>query len=116
MRLRATKALWEAGRKDLLDPVPLLDCSERLRLTAVLMMRKHGSPEAAEALGRALLDKNLSETVRLTAIDAIGAVALSAPGAVGCRVVGSWSKATPVWPCAKQATQVLSHVLAQQLE
>lgn len=94
VRLRATEALWEAGKKDLLDPVPLLerqltDRSERIRLAAVLMLRKHGSPEAAEALGRALLNKNLSETVRLASIDAIGAVALSAPGVVGRAVVSA---------------------------
>jgi HEAT repeat protein len=88
VRLRATEALWEAGKKDLLDPVPLLerqltDRSERLRLAAVLMLRKHGSPESAEALGRAILNKNLTETVRLTAIDALGAVSLSTPGVVG---------------------------------
>ena len=29
VRLRATEALWEAGRKDLLDPVPLLDGNSR---------------------------------------------------------------------------------------
>ncbi len=79
------------------------------------MMRKHGSPEAAEALGRALLDKNLSETVRLTAIDAIGAV-----------LVRAWRRrmprrrqlveSHPSLAVRKQATQVLSHVLAQQLE
>lgn len=91
VRLRATEALWEAGKKDLLDPVPLMerqlgDPAERLRLSAVLMLRKHGSPEAAEALGRAVLDKSLSETVRLAAIDALGAVSLSAPGIVGRQV------------------------------
>jgi len=92
VRLRATEALWEAGKKDLLDPVPLLerqltDRSERLRLSAVLMLRKNGSPEAAEALGRALLDKSLTETVRLASIDALGAVSLSAPGASGRPVI-----------------------------
>lgn len=92
VRLRATEALWEAGTKDLLDPVPLLerqltDSSQRVRLGAVLMMRKHGSPEAAEALGRAILNKTLTETVRLAAIDALGAVALSAPGVAGRAVV-----------------------------
>ncbi|MDA0333532.1 MAG: HEAT repeat domain-containing protein [bacterium] len=92
VRLRATEALWEAGKKDLLDPVPLLerqltDRSERLRLSAVLMLRKHGSPEAAEALGRAVLNKGLTETVRLASIDALGAVSLSAPGVAGRTVV-----------------------------
>ena len=66
VRLRATEALWEAGKKDLLDPVPLLerkltDRSQRLRLSAVSMLRKHGSPAAAEALGRAILNKSLTE-------------------------------------------------------
>lgn len=63
------------------------DRSERLRLSAVLMLRKHGSPEAAQALGRALLNKNLTETVRLASIDALGAVSLSAPGVAGRIVV-----------------------------
>ena len=92
VRLRATEALWEAGKKDLLDPVPLLerqftDRSERLRLSAVRMLRKFGSPGAADALGRALLDKSLSETVRLASIDALGAVSLSAPGVAGRGVI-----------------------------
>ena len=92
VRLRATEALWEAGKKDLLDPVPLLerqltDRSQRLRLSAVLMLRKHGSPAAAEALGRAILNKGLTEPVRLAAVDALGAVSLSAPGVVGRGVV-----------------------------
>lgn len=88
VRLRATEALWEAGRKDLLDPVPILsrqlsDRSQRLRLSAVEMLRKHGSPEAAEVLGRTAIDKSQSETIRLAAIEAIGAVALTEGGAVG---------------------------------
>lgn len=88
VRLRATEALWEAGKKDLLDPVPILerqlaDRSERLRLSAVAMLRKYSSPEAAEALGRAVVDTGLSETVRLAAVDALGAVALPASGVVG---------------------------------
>ena len=82
VRLRATEALWEAGKKDLLDPVPILhrqlsDRSQRLRLAAVKMLRKHGSAQAADALGRAALDKNQSETIRLEAIAGIGAVALT---------------------------------------
>lgn len=94
VRLRATEALWEAGKKDLLDPVPTLerrltDPSQRLRLAAVLMLRKHGSPEAAEALGRAVVDTGLSETIRLAAIDALGAVAQSAPGIVGREVAAA---------------------------
>ncbi|MEE2657981.1 MAG: HEAT repeat domain-containing protein [Candidatus Latescibacterota bacterium] len=88
IRLRAIEALWEAGKKDLLDPVPILerqltDPSERLQLAAVLMLGKHGSVEAADALGQALLNPALSETVRLAAVHALGAVALTAGGPVG---------------------------------
>ena len=94
MRLRATEALWEAGKKDLLDPVPILerqlsDRSERLRLAAVKMLRKHGQPPVTDVLGRAAQDKTLSETVRLEAIEALGAVALSEGGAVGREVNGA---------------------------
>lgn len=99
VRLRATEALWEAGKKDLLDPVPILerrlaDPSQRLQMAAVLMLRKRGSPEAAEALGRALLDTGLSETIRLAAIDALGAVAQSAPGVVGRQIAAANIAAT----------------------
>lgn len=91
VRLRATEALWEAGRKDLLDPVPFMesqlqDRSQRIRMAAVFMLRKNGSPAAAEALGRAVINTSLSQTVRLAAIDALGAVALSAQGIVGRQV------------------------------
>jgi HEAT repeat protein len=91
VRLRATEALWEAGKKDLLDPVPLLDRqlsdrSARLRLAAVKMLRKHGLPPAADVLGRAAQNKALSETVRLEAIEALGALAMSEGGVVGRQI------------------------------
>ncbi len=94
VRLRATEALWEAGKKDLLDPVPFMegqftDRSARLRMSAVQMLRKHGSVEAADALGRAVINAALSETIRLAAIDALGAVALTEGGPVGRRVVAA---------------------------
>ena len=92
VRLRATEALWEAGKKDLLDPVPFMerqftDRGAPLRLSAVQMLRKHGSVEAADALGRAIVNPDLTETVRLASIDALGAVALSEGGLVGRDVV-----------------------------
>lgn len=92
VRLRATQALWEAGKKDLLNPVPFMerqftDRSQRLRLSAVQMLRKHGSVEAADALGRAVVNTALSESVRLASIDALGAVALSEGGPVGRQIV-----------------------------
>jgi HEAT repeat protein len=88
VRLRATEALWEAGRKDLLDPVPFLDRglsdpSPRLRLSAVQMLRKLGSPETIDPLGRAANDPDQSETIRLRAIEAIGAIALMDLGPAG---------------------------------
>ena len=91
VRLRATEALWEAGKKDLLDPVPFLergldDDSQRLRLTAVKMLRKLGTPETIPGLGRASLDKTQDETIRLKAIEALGAVSLSDVGPAGRRV------------------------------
>jgi HEAT repeat protein len=94
VRLRATEALWEAGKKDLLDPVPFMegqftDRSARLRMSAVQMLRKHGSVEAADALGRAVINAALSETIRLAAIDALGAVALTEGGPVGRGVVAA---------------------------
>lgn len=93
VRLRATEALWEAGNRDLLDPVPILhrqmgDRSQRLRLAAVFMLRKNGSPEAAVVLERIAVDKAQSEKVRLEAIEALGAVALSEGGPVGRIVAG----------------------------
>jgi len=88
VRLRATEALWEAGNRDLLDPVPILhrqltDRSQRLRLAAVLMLRKYGTPKAALVLGQVAVDKMQSGKIRLEAIDALGAVALSEGGPVG---------------------------------
>ena len=91
VRLRATEALWEAGKKDLLDPVPILeqqlqDKSARLRLAAVEMLRKLGTPEAADVLGRTCQDKSQSNTVRRKSIEAVGAVALSAGGVIGRQI------------------------------
>lgn len=91
VRLRATEALWEAGKKDLLDPVPFLvrnlsDNSQRLRLAAVKMLRKLGTPEAVPGLGKAALDKTQSPTIRLKAIEALGAISLSDLGPAGRRV------------------------------
>ena len=88
VRLRATEALWEAGRKDLLDPVPFLDrglsdSSPRLRLSAVQMLRKLGTPESIDPLGRAANDREQPDTIRLRAIEAIGAVALMDLGPAG---------------------------------
>lgn len=94
VRLRATEALWEAGRKDLLDPVPLLeaqmdDRSQRLRLAALAMLRKHGDTAATDALGRIALDKTQSRTIRLKAVEALGAVPLSEGGVVGRSVAAA---------------------------
>ena len=88
VRLRASQALWEAAKKDLLDPVPFLernltDRSQRLRLAAVQMLRKTGTPTTVDPLGRAALDKKQSATIRLKAIEALGAVSLSDPGPAG---------------------------------
>jgi HEAT repeat protein len=88
VRLKATEALWEAGKKDLLDPVPFLrrnlgDRSPRLRLGAVEMLRKLGTPATIEALGQAALDPAQPETVRLKAIEALGAAAQVDLGPVG---------------------------------
>ena len=92
--LRATEALWEAGKKDLLDPVPILDRqlkdrSQRIRIAAVKMLRKHGSPHAADVLGKVALDKQQSETIRLEAIESLGAVALPEGGDAGRQVAAS---------------------------
>ncbi|MBI2505128.1 MAG: HEAT repeat domain-containing protein [Candidatus Latescibacteria bacterium] len=91
VRLRATEALWEAGKKDLLDPVPFLrrnlgDRSQRLRLAAVEMLRKLGTPSTIDALGQAALDQAQPETVRLKAIEALGAAAQVDLGPVGRQV------------------------------
>lgn len=90
VRLRATEALWEAGKKDLLDPVPFLrrnlgDRSQRLRLAAVEMLRKLGTPPTVEVLGQAALDQGQSETIRLKAVEALGAVAQVDLGDAGRR-------------------------------
>lgn len=91
VRLRATEALWEAGKKDLLDPVPFLrrslgDPSQRLRLGAVEMLRKLGTPPTIEALGQAALDQSQPETIRLKAIEALGAAAQVDLGPAGRQV------------------------------
>jgi hypothetical protein len=88
VRLRASEALWESAKKNLLDPVPFLqrnlsDESQRLRLSAVQMLRKLGTPQTIDPLGRAAIDKDQSDTIRLKAIEAIGAISLSDPGPVG---------------------------------
>ncbi len=88
VRLRASEALWESAKKNLLNPIPFLqrnlsDESQRLRLSAVQMLRKLGTPQTIDPLGRAATDKDQSETIRLQAIEAIGAIALSDPGPVG---------------------------------
>ena len=91
VRLKATEALWEAAKKDLLDPVPFLrrnlgDRSPRLRLAAVVMLRKLGTPATVDALGQAALDNTQPETIRLKAIEALGAVAQDDLGPVGRQV------------------------------
>ena len=88
VRLRATEALWEAAKKDLVDPLPFLarnlnDPEPRLRLGAVEMLRRWGKPAAVEPLGRAALDKGQAETVRLRCIAALGAIALADGGPAG---------------------------------
>ncbi|MEW6755524.1 MAG: HEAT repeat domain-containing protein [Candidatus Latescibacterota bacterium] len=94
VRLRAVEALWEAAKKDLLEPVPFLDralgdASERLRLGAVSMLRKVGTPQAVEPLGRAALDVSQPQAVRLKAIEALGAVSLAEGGPAGRQVTRS---------------------------
>lgn len=88
VRLRANEALWEAAKRNMLDPVAYLerslaDPSLRLRLSAVAMLRRHGTPEVIGPLGRAATDRSQHETIRLKAAEALGAVALSDPGPVG---------------------------------
>ncbi len=94
VRLRASEALWEASKKDLLNPIPFLnrnlqDRDSRLRLSAVQMLRKLGTPDTLDPLGRAALDKSQNETIRLKAIEAIGAISLSDPGAFGRQVAAN---------------------------
>lgn len=88
VRLRATEALWEAAKKDLVDPLPFLarnlnDPEPRLRLGAIEMLRRWGKPAAVAPLGRAALDKRQPETVRLRCIAALGAIALADGGPAG---------------------------------
>ncbi|MFA6108628.1 MAG: HEAT repeat domain-containing protein [Candidatus Latescibacterota bacterium] len=92
VRLRATEALWEAAEKDLLDPIPFLrrnlaDTGQRLRLSAVAMLRKLGTPRTVDPLGEAALDPTQPEAVRLAAVKALGAVSLADPGPAGQAVV-----------------------------
>lgn len=99
VRLRASEALWEAAKKGLLDPVPFLnrnlqDQSQRLRLSAVQMLRKLGTPATIDPLGRAALDTKQSEAIRLKAIEAIGAISLSDPGAVGRQIAANNRRTT----------------------
>lgn len=99
IRLRASEALWEAAKKNLLNPVPFLDrnlhdSSQRLRLSAVQMLRKLGTPATIDPLGRTALDKTQSETIRLKAIAAIGAVSLSDPGAIGRQIAAANRRTT----------------------
>jgi HEAT repeat protein len=94
VRLRASEALWEAAKRDLLDPVPFLsrnlaDPSQRLRLSAVQMLRKLGTPATLDPLGRAAIDKSQHQTIRLKAIEALGAVSLSDHGAAGREIAAA---------------------------
>jgi HEAT repeat protein len=59
------------------------DQSLRLRLASVEMLRKLGTPSTIDALGQAALDQAQPETVRLKAIEALGAAAQVDPGPVG---------------------------------
>ena len=99
VRLRASEALWEAAKKDLLDPVPFLqrnlnDQSTRIRLSSVQMLRKLGTPQTIDPLGQAALDKAQNSKVRLEAIKAIGAVSLSDPGVVGRTIAANNRRTT----------------------
>ena len=101
VRLRASEALWEAAKKDLLDPVPFLqrnldDKSTRVRLSSVQMLRKLGTPQTIDPLGQAALDKAQNSKVRLEAIKAIGAVSLSDPGAVGRTIAANNRRTTMI--------------------
>jgi hypothetical protein len=58
------------------------------------MLRKIGSPETIEILGQTATDKNQNETVRLKAIEAIGAISLSDPGIVGRKIAANNRKTT----------------------
>ena len=92
VRLRAVRALWEAGERDLLDPVPYLnraldDPNAQVSLTAVRMLRKLGTPQTIAPLARAAADRNQDQSIRLKAIQALGAVALDDGGPVGRQVI-----------------------------
>ena len=67
----------------------LSDRSPRLQLAAVKMLRKHGKPPVIDVLGRAAQDKTLGRSVRLKAIEALGAVALSEGGVVGREIAAA---------------------------
>ncbi len=102
VRLRASEAMWEAAKKGLLDPVPFLarnlnDTSQRLRLSAVQMLRKIGTPQTIDPLGRTALDKDQSDAIRLKAIEAIGAVSLSDPGLVGREIAKNNRRTTQLF-------------------
>lgn len=99
VRLRASEALWEAHKKGLLDPTAFLarnlgDVSPRLRLSAVEMLRKVGTPQCVDPLGRAALDASQPEAVRLAAIEALGAVSLADAGPAGRQVTRSNQRTT----------------------
>jgi HEAT repeat protein len=88
VRLKATQALWEAAKKDLLNPLTFLarnlkDPHMRLRLEAVAMLRRWGNPAVVAPLGRAAMDKNQPAEIRLRCIAGLGAVALSEGGPAG---------------------------------
>jgi HEAT repeat protein len=88
VRLRATEALWEAYKKDLLDPIPFLDqrsARSQSALTPGLCTNPQTYRHSATipVLGKAALDKSQNETIRLKAIDAIGAIALADIGPAG---------------------------------
>ena len=99
VRLRASEALWESAKKNLLDPVPFLrrnleDRSAHIRLSSVQMLRKLGTPQTIDPLGQAALDKAQNSKVRLEAIKAIGAISLSDPGVVGRTIVANNRRTT----------------------
>ena len=99
VRLRASEALWESAKKNLLDPIPFLqrnleDRSARIRLSSVQMLRKLGTPQTIDPLGQAALDKAQNSKVRLEAIKAIGAISLSDPGVVGRTIVANNRRTT----------------------
>ena len=58
------------------------------------MLRKIGTPQTIDPLGRAALDKEQNSKVRLEAIKAIGAVSLSDPGVVGRTIAANNRRTT----------------------